>query len=394
MAGVALLVGASIAGTWLGTSGGSGTASPVEVTTQPVTVSTGTIKQAVAASGTVAPASQADLSFAVSGKVSAVAATVGQSVSAGQVLATVDPTALQYQLSAAQETLAADQSRLSADQGDGASTSQIDSDQAAVTSAQAQVSAAETNLSDASLTSPIAGTVASVNLVAGQEVAGSGSGANGGIAGAGASSASSASSTSSASSAEVVVVATRSYLVDTTVDDTEVGEVEVGDQATIVPTGSTATFYGTVSSVGLVAESGGSTTSSSVAAFPVVIAVTGTPSGLYSGTTATVSIIVKQLDDVVEVPTAAISFVNGQPTVTKLVGGRHVSQAVATGAAAGGFTQVTAGLNSGDVILERVVKFNGASITGGRSIFGAGGGRTFRGGGGGLGGPGAFGGGG
>ena len=45
-----------------------------------------------------------------------------------------------------------------------------------------------------------------------------------------------------------------------------------------------------------------------MATFPVVIDVTGDPSGLYAGSTADVTIIVKQLNNVVEVPTAAITY--------------------------------------------------------------------------------------
>ena len=172
-----------------------------------------------------------------------------------------------------------------------------------------------------------------------------------------------------------MVVSTDAYNVDTTVDDTQVGQVKVGDQVTIVPGGSSATVYGTVSSVGLVAESTDSG-SSSVASFPVVVAVTGTPSGLYAGTSATLTIITEQLSNVVEVPTSAISYSNGQTTVTKVVGGSQVSQAVTTGAAASGETQITSGLKAGDVIMERVVKFNGTAGTGSRSLLGGSGSST------------------
>ena len=63
-----------------------------------------------------------------------------------------------------------------------------------------------------------------------------------------------------------MVVSTDSYIVNATVDDTQVGQVKVGDQAVITPSGSTSTVYGTVSSVGLVASS---RLGSSVASFPV-----------------------------------------------------------------------------------------------------------------------------
>jgi macrolide-specific efflux system membrane fusion protein len=383
---VLVLVVAAVLITWqlTRTSSSPASASPLAVTTQKVTVGTGTIKQTVSASGTIEPASQAQLSFAVSGQVTAVEVKVGQKVTSGQTLATVGTTALQDDVNAANETLASAQSRLSSDESSDASTSQIESDEATVTSAQSQVNSATQNLADANLASTISGTVASIDLTVGQQVSGSGSGSSGSGSNGGNSSnsglgstsaADSSSSSSSSSSAQIVVVSTDAYNVDTTVDDTQVGQVKVGDQVTIVPSGSSATVYGTVSSVGLVAESSDSG-SSSVASFPVVVAVTGTPSGLYAGTSATLTVITEQLSNVVEVPTSAISYSNGQTTVTKVVGGSQVSQAVTTGAAASGETQITSGLKAGDVIIERVVKFNGTAGTGNRSLLGGSGSST------------------
>ncbi|MDQ1360844.1 MAG: hypothetical protein QOJ44_1221, partial [Acidimicrobiaceae bacterium] len=142
--------------------------------------------------------------------------------------------------------------------------------------------------------------------------------------------------------------------------------------------------YGTVSSVGLIA-----TQSSTVATFPVAIAVTGNPTGIYAGSTATLSIVVKQLNNVVEVPTAAISYSGGQSTVTVVQNGSHVPRTVTTGVSSNGQTQVTSGLTAGEKVLEQVVKFNGTAGGAGRSLFGgSGGGGT--GGAGGFGGAGRF----
>ncbi len=387
---VVLAAAVGVVVTLVATSGGSSSA-PLSVTTQRVTVSTGTMRQTVAASGTIQPAQQANLQFGVSGQVTAVYVSAGQKVTKGQVLARIDPTALQDDVNAAQATLSADQAKLSTDQSDAASASQIDSDQAAVTAATSQLSTAQTNLADANLTSTFSGTVASVNLTTGEEVSGSsGSGASGsggtgsssstssGLSGLGAaasalgsSSSASSSSSSSGSSNDIVVVSTGAFTVNTTVDDTEVGQIQAGDQAVITPSGSSTPVYGTVSSIGLIAAS----SSASVASFPVTIAVTGSPSGLYAGSSATVSIIVKQLYNVVEVPTGAVSFTNGQSTVTKVVGGSQVSQPVTTGISTGGETQITSGVKAGDVVIDRVVRFN-ASTGSGRNILGGGTGRT------------------
>src|SRR6185437_8862785 len=89
---VGVAAGAGI-GIWLGTSESTGPG--LTTTTEVVTATTGTMKQTVSASGTIEPASQANLDFAVSGKVTAVDVSVGQEVTAGEVLATVDPSALQ-----------------------------------------------------------------------------------------------------------------------------------------------------------------------------------------------------------------------------------------------------------------------------------------------------------
>jgi multidrug efflux pump subunit AcrA (membrane-fusion protein) len=185
-----------------------------------------------------------------------------------------------------------------------------------------------------------------------------------------------------------VVVGTDSYIVNTTVDDTEIGEIADGDQADIVPTGSTTTDYGTVASVSLIG-----TESSNVTTFPVVIDVTGTPTGLYAGSTADVSIVVKQLNNVTEVPTAAISYnTSGQATVTKVVNGSHVVTPVTVGSAASGETQITGGVKSGDKVLEETITFKGGTGTAGGGLFGGTG--TTRRFGGGTGGAGGFGGGG
>ena len=87
-----MLAGAGGLAYWL--TSGSSTPTGLVVTTTTVPVTTGTIQQTVASSGTIEPASQANLNFAVSGTVTAVNVKAGQTVTAGQVLATVDTTAL------------------------------------------------------------------------------------------------------------------------------------------------------------------------------------------------------------------------------------------------------------------------------------------------------------
>jgi multidrug efflux pump subunit AcrA (membrane-fusion protein) len=414
IAAAVVIVAAAIAlPLWL--TSGSPTAGGLTISTVTVSATTGTIQSTVTSSGTIEPATQSDLNFAVSGIVTNVAVKAGQTVMAGQVLATVDTTALTEQLNAAQAQLTSAQDRLSSDEGSGAGASQIDSDEASVTSAESSLSSAQTNLTDASLTSNIAGTVASVSLSVGQQVTGTGSGGggNGGGSGLGGSSANGNGSTGG--SGQIVVIGTDSYIVNTTVDDTQIGQISDGDQVDISLSGSGATttaaggaaaaggrggrsttgsassaIFGTVGSISLIGSQ-----NSNVTTFPVVIDVTGNPAGLYAGASADVSIIVKQLNNVTEVPTNAISYTSsGQATVTEVINGRHVVTNVTVGAAENGETQIVSGVKAGDKLLEQQVTFK-PPTGGGAGIFGGGGtpGRTFPGGAGGFGG-GGFGGGG
>jgi macrolide-specific efflux system membrane fusion protein len=407
-AAVALVVVAGGTGIWFATR--SSAAGPsITTTNKTESVATGTITQTVSSTGTVEPASQANLSFAVSGTVTGVNVTAGQTVTVGQSLATVDPTTLAASLALAQATVSSDESKLATDQAAAASASQVASDQANVVSSQAQLTSAQASLADATLTSTIAGTVASVNLSVGQQVSGtgtssstpsssssstgSGAGASTGSSAKGAtSSAAPSSSSSTTTTAQFVIISTGSYIVNATVDDTQVSQVVIGDQAVITPSGSTTAVYGTVASIGLLA-----TSSSNVASFPVVINVTGSPSGLFGGATASVVVTVKNLQNVVVVPTAAIHYSGNATTVNLVTNGSTNSHAVTIGSASGGNTQIVSGLAVGDKVVVPIVTikgFNGATggtrTGGGAGGFGGGGGGGFTGGGGG----GGFGGGG
>src|SRR5207302_3808317 len=156
----------------------------------------------------------------------------------------------------------------------------------------------------------------------------------------------------------------------------------------ITPNGSTTPVYGTVSQITPLA-----TTSSGVASFPVTIAVTGTPPGLFAGASAQVSIVVQQTSNVLTVPTSAVHTVGSRSIVNVLQGGKEVARTVTTGATDPARTQITAGLSSGDQVvlanLNASLPSSNSTRPGGAGGFGGGG---F--GGGGFGGAGGLGGGG
>jgi macrolide-specific efflux system membrane fusion protein len=394
--GLIVVLGAAAAGFLV--VGKSPAAAP---TFQLVAATSGTLRQTVSSTGTIEPAQEANLNFAVSGQVTSVAVTVGQTVKAGQVLAKVNSASLSADVAQAEATEASDAAKLSADQAAGSSVTaaQLTADETAVTAAQNQVTDAKQALAEANLTSPIAGVVAALSLSAGQQVSGAGSAAGGsggtgssnaGLAGA-SSSGTSASASTSSSSAQVVVISTSSYVVNGTVDDTEVGLVQAGDQAVIIPDGATSPVYGVVSSVGLIAS-----TTSGVATYPVTIAVTGNPGGLYPGASATVTLVVRQLSNVTTVPTAALHYTSSGAVVYEMVNGRQVAHPVTTGMTSGGQTQIVSGLSVGTEVVVPGARTGGAGLTTGGTTRGAGrgfGGAGGFGGGGGFGGAGGFGGG-
>src|SRR6478735_2839992 len=336
------LIGTAVAALLLAGAGGAYAVTHRSASAQPqartLTVTRGTVQQTVSASGTLEPTTEADLSFQSAGTVNSVGVSVGQQVAKGEVLASIDTSALQGQVTLAQAVVTQAQAQVTA-AGSSGSASQIAAADAQLASAQAKLLAAQQALSQARLTSPIDGVVAAVAVKVGSTVGGSStsgssgsssSGAGrvasgGGSGGSGGSAAGTGTTgASGSSSAAVSVISTNAWVVQTQVGNADLASLKQGMQAQILPTGSRATIYGTVESIGIVASSSSSGTSQ----FPVTIAVTGAPTGLYAGTAASVSIIVKQMDDVLTVPTAALSSSDGRTTVTVLQNGQQVTTPV------------------------------------------------------------------
>jgi macrolide-specific efflux system membrane fusion protein len=340
---VAALVVVAGLGGWLLTRGGDPTAG----TTMTAQASSGTVKQTVTASGTIEPARTADLDFAVAGTVTKVYVKAGDKVTKGEPIAKVDDSALSASRTAAQASYDAAVTQHGTDAGAGASDVQLAADQTAVLSAKSQLDAAIQDAKDAVLRSTIKGTISSIDLAVGDVVSGSASNASGtgSTGGTGMSNAAATSSTSTSASA-VTVTSTDRFIVDASVSADDATQVKKGMQAQVTVTGSSTTIYGTVSSVGLVAE----TSSSGAAAFPVEIAITGAQKDLYAGTSATAAITVKQTANVLTVSSRAIRSSGSQTYVMKVVDGKAVKTPVTIGTVYGATTEITSGLASGDTV--------------------------------------------
>jgi len=222
-----------------------------------------------------------------------------------------------------------------------AATAQLAADNAALIQARSE-------LAGATLTAPFAGTVAAVGVQPGDPVGASGSSAARTGAAAPTGGAAPAAGTSSAAGApaaqSITVITTDAWVVQASVSSADLPQLRKGLQATITPTGSSARVFGTIASVGVEASSSAGGT----AMFPVVIDVTGNPSGLYAGGSADVVLIVKQVTDVLSVPTRSLHTEGGATVVYRQVGGERVSTPVGVGTAVGPTTQITSGLHDGD----------------------------------------------
>ena len=322
--------------------------------TREVQASLTTLTSSVSTTGTIEPAQRLDLSFASAGEVTAVHVAVGDKVSPGTALASMDSTELQADVDAA----AADADAAYDDYTDAKSsgtTAAITAARSADTVKQKALADAKEALAAATLTSTIDGTVAAVNIAVGDTTGSSQGGATGGAAG--------ATTTTTSSTAAIVVISTGTYAVETSVGSADRALIAKGMQAEIVPTSGGDTLYGTVSAVGVMAESS-STTTTTTTSFPVTIKVTGTTEKLYAGASATVTIIYSKRADVLTVPTAAItSDANGQTVVTLRADGHDTTTVVKTGSASGNVTEITSGLAEGDtvVVTSRSVAASGST---------------------------------
>lgn len=204
-----------------------------------------------------------------------------------------------------------------------ASAEQLASDQAAIDAANAQLAEAQQSHDQAQLRSPIDGTVGSVTISTGQSIQGN------------------------AGTPQIVVIGPGSHQVSTSVADTNVTAVQVGDAATVTPSGSSAPLSGQVVSIGLLATSG----ASGSAGYPVTIGLTGNGQQLFAGQSASVSIMLAHVSSALTVPSSAVHTAGANHSVTVLRNGTASNVRITVGAIGPTRTQVLSGLNPGDQVV-------------------------------------------
>lgn len=235
---------------------------------QPTTAqaSTATFERTVTTTGTLTPSVREDVSFAASGTVQSVEVAAGDTVEAGQTLATIDTLQLDAALARANADLAQAQADLAdareSDDGSDAAEAAVEARESAVAVAQQAYDEAAAAMSDATLTASVGGLVTSVGVAVGDTVGTSSSTGSSGSTGAadqggagampGTSSGGSTSTSSSGSSdtAAFTIVGTDAWTVEVSVGESDVATIETGDQVEMTSDDLAETVFGTVSEIG------------------------------------------------------------------------------------------------------------------------------------------------
>ncbi len=150
----------------------------------------------------------------------------------------------------------------------------------------------------------------------------------------------------SSTSPEIVVIGSgTSYDVSTTIPVADIGQISVGQQAVITPDSTNEVEHGQVSSIGVLATTGTSTTT-----YPVTVSLDSSDLGQLSGADASVSIVVKKSVDVTTVPSSAVRTVGTIHLVTVVNGNTPKEVRVTLGTVGAILTQVKSGVSPGDTV--------------------------------------------
>jgi HlyD family secretion protein len=113
-------------------------------------------------------------------------------------------------------------------------------------------------------------------------------------------------------------------------------------------------YSGEVTQIGMIG-----TVSQGVVNYPVTVRVTDADENIRPGMTASVTIVVNEVEDALLVPSKAVRTVNGQKTVTVLFEGQQISVPVTVGLTGDGMVEVISDqLREGDAVVV-----NGSTAT-------------------------------
>jgi HlyD family secretion protein len=210
--------------------------------------------------------------------------------------------------------------------------------QAQVTQARSALAQAQLNLEEATLVAPFAGTVADVSIEVGQMV--------------------------NSGTPVIVLTDLTNYYVDLYIDETEIGQVRVGQPVVITPDAfPNEEIEGEVTAIKSIG-----TVSSGIVTYEVRVEITPTEVPIRSDMTTSATVVVEEKEDVLLIPNRAIRREGDTEYVEVLVGTEVRRVAIATGASNEAVTEVTAGLEEGDAVVTNVVR--GDQFQGPMGMFG------------------------
>jgi macrolide-specific efflux system membrane fusion protein len=290
-----------------------------------------TVVASVSASGSVRSARSRSLRFDTTGTVERIYVQPGDKVAKGQLLARLDDTTARENLDAASATY----DSAAADTSTAALYAQF-------VKARNALNAAKRAVAATSLKAPFAGTVITLNGTVGAAASG---GSTGTADASGGGSTGKAAASDSAAFAEIADASKLQLVGNFT--ESDVTRLKVGQQTSVTfdaLSGVTAT--GKVTQIEPVAS-----TTGNVVQYPVTVSFTDVPEQVRLGQTATVEVVVGQAENVVAIPSTAISSAGGQDAVTVLRDGRQVRTPVEVGVRGTALTEITSGLTEGDQVV-------------------------------------------
>ena len=195
---------------------------------------------------------------------------------------------------------------------------------ASLLSADQDLAAAKEDLANATLVAPISGTVGLVGLSAGD----------------------------SASAGSITIVGTGSAVVSFELPLSTRELVEVGQEVTVTPAGSSKTLTGKVTSIASLETSG---TSGDTPTYTTTVSVSDASGLLASGAKASVLIPIKAETSVLRLPASAVTPTGTGTATVQVVDSASAEEAstvtVQTGAVGGGWVQITSGLEAGQIVV-------------------------------------------
>ena len=193
---------------------------------------------------------------------------------------------------------------------------------------QGDIDEAASYLADGIITATSDGTVMSVNYAVGDKIK----------------------NTDSLTSSPIAVIGNTDVVyVSVSVDQEDIGSLEIGDPAQVVLSAFEDTYYDAVIySISTSPAMGGTSTVS----YAVTVQLQGDTSGIFNGMSATVTFVSKQVEDVIYVSNRAVTVEDGKSYVKiKDENGEAVKTEVTTGFSDGSNVEIQSGVNEGDIVL-------------------------------------------